>query len=99
MLGNNEKHFSKVLTSIACVDKMRQNLETNRIRDKVLNGTMSRDDCDNENVFEFWKPLKQNGRVQPDNNNMIDKQEWKEEVKNPKKRSVSSVYSKRDCAG
>ena len=59
---HNTNHFKKAHESIAYKDKIYEKLRMNSMRNRILNGTIRRDECDNERVYKFLKLLKQDGR-------------------------------------
>jgi len=95
----NRNHFKKAHSTPIYNDKIYNELRNNSIRDKILNGNLSRDECDNDNVYEFLKLLRQNGR-----NNYrrtrreLCEQDWIRVVKKSKRNSASSIFSKRTYA-
>jgi len=62
-----------------------------------LNGTLQREECDNQDVYDFIKLLKKRGEYREESNKManITGDKWRKTVKKVKKRSASSVFSKR----
>ena len=58
----NRNHFKKAHSTPIYNDKIYNELRNNSIRDKILNGNLSRDECDNDNVYKFLKLFRQNGR-------------------------------------
>ena len=48
---HNINHFKKVHNSIACKDKMHKRLRHNTIRDKILNRTLQREECNDKKVY------------------------------------------------
>ena len=62
-----------------------------------MNGTLSREECDNEDVYQFMKLLKKPGGYERGSNKMVDilVDEWTRVVKKAKRKSASSVFSKR----
>ena len=57
---HNTRHFKKAHNSIAFKDRIYNQLKHNTVRDKILNGSLQREDCDDERVYCFLKLLKQN---------------------------------------
>ena len=45
-------HYSNVFN-----DRIYKRLRENSVRNKILNGTLQREECDNENVYKFLKLL------------------------------------------
>ena len=58
----NTSYFKKVHLLVAYKDKIYNELRCNSIRDKILNGTHKREECDDENVYHFLTLLHQNRR-------------------------------------
>ena len=53
LINQNLKHFKKVMLTKAYQDKIYEQLENNEVRDRIINGKLSRDKCDLEDVCEF----------------------------------------------
>ena len=75
---------------------MHKKLRRDETRNKVLNGDMHKEDCDDERMCRFLKLLKvpvrrssQQIRVE------ITKEQWKKIAMQSKNRSASSMFSKR----
>ena len=59
-------------------DKIYLQLEDDKVRDKILQGGLYREDCDNPNVFEFLSLLKLlPNREQNRPYKLIIKEEWR----------------------
>ena len=54
----NKKYFRKAYTSNAFKDKIYTQLKCDQIRDKILKGTLEREECDNKDVYDFLVLLK-----------------------------------------
>ena len=54
----NTQHFKQAHQSITYKDKIYEKLERDEIRDKVLNGNIRKEDCDDERMYQFLKLLK-----------------------------------------
>ena len=67
-------------------------------RNKILDGELEREECDEEDSCEFLIMLKRKNNAQIYNNNEIDEQEWRRVAKKAKNSSTSSAHSKRDYA-
>ena len=52
-MQHNEMHFKKVKESNVCKDKIYQQIKHEIMRDLMLKGKLKREDCNDENVFEF----------------------------------------------
>ena len=51
-------HFQEAKSSNTYKEKIYDKLRTDDIRDRILNGTLCQDECDNQNVFNFLQLLK-----------------------------------------
>ena len=93
----NKQHFRQAFSSKAYTDKIYSKLQYDNIRDKILNGTIERSECDHQDVFDFIQLMKKQGDFEVNSNRMtnITEDEWMKTVKKAKKRSASSVFSKR----
>ena len=49
----NKSHFKKAHNSKICKHKVCKEIRNDSVRDRILNGTLCREECDNENVYEF----------------------------------------------
>ena len=69
-------------------DKIYSKLKEEHIRDKILNGTLKREECNNDDVHEFMQLLKKPGGYEKGNNKMeaITEEEWTQVVKKQKER-------------
>ena len=63
-----------------------------------MKGELNRDECDDEEVHHFLKVLKRPKRLKPDEEDIMQKSEWKQVVRKAKRRSTSSMFSRRDHA-
>ena len=54
----NEAHFKKAHDTIAYKDKIYVQLRDDQVRDKILEGRLRKEECNDERVFEFMKLLK-----------------------------------------
>ena len=69
------------------------------MRDKILNGTLRRDDCDDERVCHLLKLLHQNRKDHCDKHEkIITGNDWVKVAKKSKQRSASSMFSQRTHA-
>ena len=57
---HNTNHLKKAHHSNVFNDRIYKRLRENSVRDKILNGTLQREECDDENVYKFLKLLQQN---------------------------------------
>ena len=55
---HNKKHFRQAYSSKAFQDKIYTQLKCDEVRDKILNGAIKREDCDDQDVYDFLKLLK-----------------------------------------
>ena len=95
----NANHFKKALNSIAHKDKICNKLRRSSIRDKILNGTLDREECDDYRVCRFLCLLKRpSDKAYSQQRREITFQDWIKVVKKSKKRSASSIFSKRTRA-
>ena len=60
----NKKHFRQAYSSKAFKDKIYTQLKCDEVRDKILNGAIKREDCDDQDVYDFLKLLKKPGGYQ-----------------------------------
>lgn len=91
------KHFKKALNSHAYKDKICSKIEKDETRDKILNSTLSVDECSDKDVCEFLALLKRENERSKTYQPMSMK-EWRTVVMRSKVRSCSSVFSKRTHA-
>ena len=82
----NKKHFRKAYSSQAFKDKLYSKLQIEQIRDKILKGTLTRAECDNEDVYQFILLLRRPGGFESGSNKMRDilEEEWTKVVKKAK---------------
>jgi len=93
----NKQHFRQAYTLKAFQDKIYPILKYDNIRDKILRETVKREECDDDDVYDFIQLLKKRGRFVVGSNKMaaLTEEEWISTVKKSKRRSTSSVFSKR----
>ena len=53
IIEHNTNHFKKVLNTKAFKDKIHNQLENNKIRDKILEGKLQRKECNNDNTYQL----------------------------------------------
>ena len=78
-------------------DKITKVLYKDKVRNKVLDRILKREDIDNSDLFDFLKLLvskKQNHKSTKEFNAIIV-EDWRKIVKWCKRKSISSVFSKR----
>ena len=96
---HNTIHFQQAHHAIACKDKICKKLRKDETRNKVLNGDTRKEDCDDERVHRSLKLLKvPSRRVRQQRSVEITTEKWKKIVMQSKKRSTSSMFSKRTYA-
>jgi len=94
----NTKHFKEAHQSKTFKDKIYAELHNDVIRNNILNGQLTSNQCDYEDVWKFLKLLKvpTGLRTQyPSRSHRITKEEWIKMVLKAKKNSASSIFSKR----
>ena len=64
---------------------MHNSTSENKTRDATLNGDLNREECDEEEVYEFLRSLKMPKRSTYDDNDCMQNNEWRMVVKNAKK--------------
>lgn len=62
IIDHNENYFKKAKMSRAHNDEINENLKYETIRDKILRGELTLDDCDDENVCEFLNLVAKNAK-------------------------------------
>ena len=78
LIQYKRKHFWKAKNTPVHKDKNTKYLHKDKVRNKILNGTLSRDDIDKKDICDFFKLLRQT-RSKPINTtefNPITKEEW-----------------------
>jgi len=95
IIDQNKKHFKMAHESNMYKDKVYPLLQQDSVRNKILRGRLVESDCDNKDVFEFLKLLKNPTQCNQPSFKPITEEEWIREVKRSKKRSSSSIFSKR----
>ena len=99
LLEYNTHHFTKAHNSIAYKDKIYKALRNDSVRDRILNGELCREDCDFESVYEFLKLLKQPEMMKQNRRcEEITAEQWRRIVVRSKRRSASSIFSRRNYA-
>ena len=91
----NKMHFTKAHKANIYNDKIYDKLQQDEIRDKILQGRLVEEDCDNREVFEFLQLLKNPLQCAKPSFEPITAEDWIREVKRAKKKSTSSIFSKR----
>jgi hypothetical protein len=99
IIKHNTQHLKKAHQTIAYKDKIYGKLKHDYIRNKIINGTLERSECDDERVYKFLKLLKRSSSKQYNQNQReINIQDWIRVVKSSKRKSASSIFSKRTYA-
>ena len=71
-------------------------MQNDNIRDKLLRGRLQRDECSNNDVFEFLSLLQWNNAISYETSyKPITKEEWQFVVRKAKRQSNLSIFSKR----
>lgn len=75
-------------------DKIYVELKHDNIRDKILNGSLRRDEYDDDDVYEFLKLLKRRGGYVAESNKIvvITEKKWILTVKKAKKEHFIGVF-------
>jgi len=55
----NRDYFQKANETKLCKSKINEILKNNNMNNKILEGRLQRSECDNNDIFEFLKLLKQ----------------------------------------
>jgi len=58
LINFNQRHYKKVMEILAYKDKLHDRLKDDDIRNKILEGTLSQRDCNNDEIFKFIQLLK-----------------------------------------
>jgi len=99
LVEHNKDHFTKAHATEIYRDRIYQKLGEEKVRDRILKGDLTREECDHENIFEFLKLLKQTSRIRRNrNNDEITAEQWIKVVKQSKRKSASSIFSRRNYA-
>ena len=53
----NTSHFKKAYSSKIHNNRICKELRKDSIRDRILNGILQKEECDNDNIYEFSKIL------------------------------------------
>ena len=98
IMTHNTNHFKAAHETPVHNDQIYPQLQQDNVRNKILDGTLERSECDNEDVCHFLKLLKQPRHLRSQVNRQfkeVTQEQWVREVKRAKKRSASSIFSKR----
>ena len=93
----NRKHFSKAKETAVYKNRIVKLLNKDEIREKILKGTLTREEVQDDNVYNFLKLLRNEERWTNNNKELdpITLEDWKAVVQRSKRKSVSSVFSRR----
>jgi hypothetical protein len=92
----NKDHFRQAYSSKAYKDKIYKKLCHDSVRNKILNGELEVEDCDDVDVYDMLKLLKRtNQNSHEDNWRDINELEWETVVRKSKRKSASSIFSQR----
>ena len=92
----NRENFQQAYQTKVYNDKIYNELKEDRVRNRILKGQLRREDCDDEDVFEFLSLLKQLENWEQKNEfQLISEEEQVESMKRAEKRSASSIFLKR----
>ena len=93
---HNVRHFRQAFTSKAYKDRIYWKLSDDAVRDKIINGNLEVDECDDGDVYKFLELLKtQRNGENNENGAEISREEWERVVTKAKKKSASSIFSNR----
>ena len=97
LIMHNRKHFSKAKDTKVYKNRIIKALNQNEIRDKILKGTITKDEVNDKDVYDFLRLLAlPNGQeITTKKFDPITLEDWKYVVKKSKRKSVSSVFSRR----
>jgi len=94
--NHNIGHFCQAFSSKAYKDKIYAQLKCDQIRDKILNGSLKVEECDNEDLYSFLTLLKRRGEVRSSEiGDEISELEWEQVVTKSKRKSALSVFLNR----
>ena len=65
------------------------------MQDKILNGTLEQSDYDSDNIFEYLQLFRRENHYNTNQYKEITLEEWIKVVKQVKKTSTSSIFSKK----
>ena len=93
----NRNHFSKAKETAAYKNKIIKALNKDEVRDKILEGTLTKDDVQHNDVHDFLKLLitHKGRKINTREFEPITIEDWKAVVKRSKRKSMSSVFSRR----
>ena len=96
LIEHNKNHFKQAHQSIAFKDKTYKKLKDDDVRNRVLKGEIEESECDDKRMYKFLKLLKtQRRRHVSRSEEGVTVKIWRKVVKQSKKRSESSIFSKR----
>ena len=98
IIESDARHFQQAKNYPTFTDKMHDKFTNELVRDKILNGTLRRNEYDANELCEFLKLLKQTKDSRNEDLAKISEELFLRVVKCSKKRSASSVISGRTYA-
>ena len=81
-------HFDKVKDAIAHEDTINTNLNDDNMRDKIIQVTLNRKNCDDDNVHKFMCLLKRRANTQTDELKDTNEIEFRKVAQQSKRRST-----------
>ena len=96
IIKHNKEHFSKVKSTKKHNDKMHKIVNENKTRDAIMKGELNRDECDDEEVYQFLRLLKRPNRLTLDEEDFVQMNEWKQVARKAKKTQHIIYVSRRD---
>ena len=95
----NREHYQQAHQTKVYNDKIYNKLKEDKVKNRILKEQLRREDCNNEDMFEFLSLLEQPENWEQKNEfQLILEEEWVGSMKRAKKRSASSIFSKRTYA-
>ena len=58
LIEYNKQHFTKVCKTVVYNDLLYSKLQEDEMRDAILQGTITKEDCQSKELYEFLKLLK-----------------------------------------
>ena len=81
IMNHNKNYYSKAKNTPVHQDKIYNQLQSNNIRDKILQGWLLESKCDNPKVFEFSLLLKNPSQCSRPSFQPIAAEDWEQEVR------------------
>ena len=85
IINQNKNHLTKAHDSDIYNDKIHHSLKDDNVRDKILKGEITREDCDSNNIYEFLKLLKKPNEVSSRQKKSASADDWIKVAKLSKK--------------